>query len=113
MLGRTEDALANFREAEKMFQTTQDARGRVYTILGRGELLLMEGKQGRAGKLFQTGLETANEFGLQLEILHSELMIEIWRKEAGENLQFGKIREKYKEIGSDLVEEPGLPVNIP
>ena len=83
-------------------------------MMGRGELLLLDGKPERAGKLFTSARDLAAEFGLKLEVLHARVMQRILSREKGRSVSFSDLRHSYARLGADfLPEQPTLPLNLP
>jgi hypothetical protein len=114
MVGKEEEALEAFLAAEAIFRKTQDGRGMIYTLLGRGEVALLGGAVTDAEGLLGEALEIAEARPFLLEQCHCHLLKLLFRREAGETISFDEVHKEYRHVGSDFPpKEVALPLNLP
>jgi tetratricopeptide (TPR) repeat protein len=114
MVGKEEEALEAFQAAEVIFRATEDRRGMIYTLLGRGELALLGGAVTEAEGLLGEAVGIAEACPFQLELCHCHLLQLLFRRESGETISFDEVRKEYRHVGSDFSQrEIALPLNLP
>jgi tetratricopeptide (TPR) repeat protein len=114
MVGKEEEALEAFQVAEAVFQATEDRRGMIYTLLGRGEIALLGGAVADAEGLLEQAVGIAAARPFQLELCHCHLLQLLFRRESGATISFDEVRKEYRRLGSDFLQkEATLPLNIP
>jgi tetratricopeptide (TPR) repeat protein len=114
MVGKEEEALEAFQAAEAIFRATEDRRGMIYTLLGRGEIALLGGAVIEAEGLLGQAVGIAEARPFRLEQCHCHLLQLLFRQEAGEEVSFEGVRKEYQDVGSDFLQKKvALPLNLP
>jgi hypothetical protein len=114
MVGKEEEALEAFQTAEAIFRATEDRRGMIYTLLGRGEIALLGGAVTDAEGLLEEAVGIAETRPFRLEQCHCHLLQLLFRREKGETVSFDEVRKEYRHLGSEFPQgEIALPLNLP
>jgi tetratricopeptide (TPR) repeat protein len=83
MLGRNEEAEEKFIQAEEFFKETGDPRGKVYCVLGRGELSYIRGDRARALRAFRRGEKIAADYGFLIEKKYAHRLLTQYKSGRG------------------------------
>jgi tetratricopeptide (TPR) repeat protein len=113
VLGQLRRAEKAFAEAEAIFLATRDPRGCIYTRLGRGEILILQGKRGLARRLLEKARTAARRHGFRFEALHSDLLLALLDRREGKRVSIASLGRRYEALGSTILDEGELPLNLP
>jgi tetratricopeptide (TPR) repeat protein len=102
-----------FAAAEAIFIETRDPRGCIYTRLGRGEILILQGKRGLARRLLEKARTAARRHGFRFEALHSDLLLALLDRREGKRVSIASLGRRYEALGSTILDEGELPLNLP
>jgi hypothetical protein len=102
-----------FAAAEKIFIETRDPRGCIYTRLGRGEILILQGKRRLARRLLERTGTTARRHGFRIEALHTDLLLALLDRREGKRASIASLRRRYEALGSTILDGAELPLNLP
>ncbi|MCK5512339.1 MAG: hypothetical protein KAI96_05995, partial [Thermodesulfovibrionia bacterium] len=79
MIGDLKQAGKKFKEADVLFKKTGDPRGKIYCMLGRGELNYLNKKENIARKSFLKAKQLADYYGFKIEKRYAEKLLKGFR----------------------------------